>query len=110
MVSPSGSIIKVMAVLVGSNLGLVVGRLIREKLSRFFLSGVNLSTLLLGLKMVLAAAGSRFLSLSSVVGVITGEALWLAGVLEKGLSGWRIALYSKLIFGFSIALILVFGL
>ena len=81
MVMPIGSLVNAGAILAGAALGRIAGRVFSEKLRTDLFSTLGLCVLLLGLKMGLAADDLVGPVISCVLGLITGEALDLAGRL-----------------------------
>jgi uncharacterized membrane protein YqgA involved in biofilm formation len=82
MVLPIGSLVNAGAILAGAALGMAAGHLLSEKLRAALFPTLGLCVLLLGLKMGLAASDLVIPIISCVLGLITGEALNLAGRLE----------------------------
>jgi len=79
---PIGSLVNAGAILAGAALGLAAGRLLGERLRAAVFPTLGLCVLLLGLKMGLLADDLVGPIISCVLGLITGEALDLAGRLE----------------------------
>jgi uncharacterized membrane protein YqgA involved in biofilm formation len=83
MVLPIGSLVNAGAILAGAVFGLAAGRALREGLRESLFPTMGLCVVLLGLKMGLAADDLVIPVISCVLGLVTGEALNLAGRLQE---------------------------
>jgi len=75
MIIPIGSIVNVLAVIIGSIIGLKFGSLVSPKIKAAIFQVIGLFTLVLGLKMAMASQELLLLLLCLVLGAIIGEAL-----------------------------------
>ena len=78
-----GTIVNVVAVLVGSGIGLAVGKRLPERLQRIITTGLGLSTLLIGMQMGLKVQNMLVLIASLVIGGVVGELLGIEAGLER---------------------------
>ncbi len=78
-----GTIVNVVAVLVGSGIGLAVGKRLPERLQRIITTGLGLSTLLIGMQMALKVQNMLVLIASMVIGGLAGELLGIEAGLER---------------------------
>lgn len=78
-----GTIVNVVAVLVGSGIGLAVGKRLPERLQRIITTGLGLSTLLIGMQMALKVQNMLVLIASMVIGGVVGELLGIEAGLER---------------------------
>ncbi len=86
----TGTIINVVAILVGSGLGTVLGGRLPERMRHTVMAGMGLFTFAIGLQMFLKTANSLVVLASLVIGILLGEWLqieeglrWLGRVLER---------------------------
>ncbi|MBE0477105.1 MAG: DUF554 domain-containing protein [Coriobacteriia bacterium] len=79
----NGVAVNVAAVLVGTAVGLLFGKLIPERFRTTVVSGVGLFTIAIGLKMTIATESPLLLAGSLVVGAVIGESLRLEHRLER---------------------------
>lgn len=75
--------VNVVAVLVGSGIGLAVGNRLPERLQRIITTGLGLSTLLIGMQMALKVQNMLVLIASMVIGGLVGELLGIEAGLER---------------------------
>ena len=73
----------VAAVLLGSGIGLAVGKRLPERLQRIITTGLGLSTLLIGMQMGLKVQNMLVLIASLVIGGVVGELLGIEAGLER---------------------------
>jgi uncharacterized membrane protein YqgA involved in biofilm formation len=78
-----GTIVNVVAVLVGSGIGLAVGDRLPERLQRIITMGLGLSVLLIGVQMALKVQNMLVVIASMVVGGLIGELLGIETGLER---------------------------
>jgi hypothetical protein len=71
------------AVLVGSGIGLAVGNRLSQRLREIMTTGLGLSTLLIGVQMVLKVQSPLVVIASMVIGGVTGELLGIEEALER---------------------------
>lgn len=72
----------VVAVLVGSGIGLAIGNRLSERLQRIITTGLGLSTLLIGVQMALKVQNVLVVIASMVIGGVMGELLGIESGLE----------------------------
>jgi len=75
--------VNVAAVLLGSGIGLAVGKRLPERLQRIITTGLGLSTLLIGMQMGLKVQNMLVLIASLVIGGVVGELLGIEAGLER---------------------------
>ncbi len=80
--SVRGTLVNVVAVLVGSGIGLAVGDRLSERLQRIITTGLGLSTLLIGVQMALKVQNVLVVIASMVIGGVAGELLGIEAGLE----------------------------
>lgn len=73
----------VVAVLVGSGIGLAIGNRLSERLQRIIMTGLGLSTLLIGVQMALKVQNVLVVIASMVIGGVMGELLGIESGLER---------------------------
>ena len=73
----------VVAVLVGSGIGLAIGNRLSERLQRIITTGLGLSTLLIGVQMALKVQNVLVVIASMVIGGVMGELLGIESGLER---------------------------
>jgi uncharacterized membrane protein YqgA involved in biofilm formation len=78
-----GTVVNAVAVLVGSGIGLSIGRHVPDRVQRIITTGLGLCTLLIGLQMALKAQNILVVIGSLVVGGVLGELLGLEAHLER---------------------------
>ena len=78
-----GTIVNVVAVLVGSGIGLAVGDRLPERLQRIITTGLGLSVLLIGGQMALKVENMLVVIASMVLGGVIGELLGIEAGLER---------------------------
>jgi hypothetical protein len=78
-----GTIVNVVAVLVGSGIGLAVGNRLPERLQRIITTGLGLSVLLIGVQMALKVQNMLVVIASMVLGGLIGELLGIETGLER---------------------------
>ncbi len=78
-----GTLVNVAAVLLGSGIGLAVGKRLPERLQRIITTGLGLSTLLIGMQMGLKVQNMLVLIASLVIGGVVGELLGIEAGLER---------------------------
>ncbi len=78
-----GTLVNVAAVLLGSGIGLAVGKRLPERLQRIITTGLGLSTLLIGMQMALKVQNMLVLIASLVIGGVVGELLRIEAGLER---------------------------
>ncbi len=78
-----GTIVNVIAVLVGSGIGLLVGNRLPDRLQRIITTGLGLATLLIGVQMALKVQNVLVVIASMVIGGIVGEVLGIEAGLER---------------------------
>jgi len=78
-----GTLVNVVAVLVGSGIGLAVGNRLSQRLREIMTTGLGLSTLLIGVQMVLKVQSPLVVIASMVIGGVTGELLGIEEALER---------------------------
>jgi len=81
--SVRGTIVNVIAVLVGSGIGLAVGDRLPERLQRIITTGLGLSVLLIGGQMALKVENMLVVIASMVLGGVIGELLGIEAGLER---------------------------
>lgn len=79
----TGTLLNVSTVIIGSNLGLVLGKYLTEHLRDTVLMGLGLLTLVIGMHMTLKTGNILILMGSILVGGICGEVLDLQGRLDR---------------------------
>ena len=77
-----GTLVNVVAVLVGSGIGLAIGNRLSERLQRIIMTGLGLSTLLIGVQMALKVQNVLVVIASMVIGGVMGELLGIESGLE----------------------------
>ena len=77
-----GTLVNVVAVLVGSGIGLAIGNRLSERLQRIITTGLGLSTLLIGVQMALKVQNVLVVIASMVIGGVMGELLGIESGLE----------------------------
>jgi len=75
--------VNVVAVLVGSGIGLAIGNRLSERLQRIIMTGLGLSTLLIGVQMALKVQNVLVVIASMVIGGVMGELLGIESGLER---------------------------
>ncbi|HTU01003.1 MAG TPA: DUF554 domain-containing protein [Candidatus Sulfotelmatobacter sp.] len=88
-----GTLVNVIAVLLGSTIGLLVGRRLPERLRRVITAGLGLSTLLIGMQMALQAQRLLVVIAGMVLGGVTGELLGIEAALER--AGTRLQAWAR---------------
>jgi hypothetical protein len=86
-----GTIVNVVAVLLGSGIGLTVGKRLPLRLQQIITTGLGLSTILIGLQMALKVQNLLVVIASMVIGGVVGELLGIEAGLERAaewLKGW----------------------
>ncbi len=78
-----GTIVNVVAVLVGSGIGLAVGNRLSERFQRIITTGLGLSVLLIGVQMALKVQNMLVVIASMVLGGLIGEFLGIEAGLER---------------------------
>jgi uncharacterized membrane protein YqgA involved in biofilm formation len=78
-----GTLVNVVAVLVGSGIGLAIGNRLSERLQRIITTGLGLSTLLIGVQMALKVQNMLVVIASMVIGGVMGELLGIESGLER---------------------------
>jgi len=78
-----GTLVNVVAVLVGSGIGLAIGNRLSQRLREIMTTGLGLSTLLIGVQMVLKVQSPLVVIASMVIGGVTGELLGIEEALER---------------------------
>jgi len=78
-----GTLVNVAAVLIGSGVGLAVGRRLSERCQRIITTGLGLCTLLIGMQMALKAQNLLIVIASMVLGGLAGELLGIEAGLEQ---------------------------
>ena len=78
-----GTLVNVVAVLVGSGIGLAIGNRLSERLQRIITTGLGLSTLLIGVQMALKVQNVLVVIASMVIGGVMGELLGIESGLER---------------------------
>ena len=78
-----GTIVNVVAVLVGSGIGLAIGNRLPERMQRVITTGLGLSTLLIGMQMALMVQNLLVVIASMVIGGVIGELLEIETGLER---------------------------
>ncbi len=78
-----GTMVNVVAVLIGSGIGLAVGDRLPERLQRIITTGLGLSTLLIGMQMALKVQNMLVVIASMVLGGVIGELLGIEAGLER---------------------------
>ncbi|MDR1922325.1 MAG: DUF554 domain-containing protein [Candidatus Adiutrix sp.] len=84
MTAPVGALVNAGAIALGAAIGAAAGSVIPAKLRESLFQALGLCTMLIGLKMALAADDFMPVLLSVVLGVLTGEALGLADRFNRG--------------------------
>lgn len=79
----TGTLLNVSTVIIGSSLGLVLGKYLTEHLRDTVLMGLGLLTLVIGMHMTLKTGNILILMGSILVGGICGEVLDLQGRLDR---------------------------
>ncbi len=86
----TGTIINVIAILIGGTLGTVLGGRLPDRIRHTVMAGMGLFVLAIGLQMFLKTANSLVVLASLVIGIILGEwwqieegILWLGRFIEK---------------------------
>jgi uncharacterized protein len=82
-----GTLINVMAILIGSLLGVLLGNRLPDRFRQTVLTGMGLFTFAIGLQMFLKTANSLVVLGSLVVGIILGE-WWQVEEGIRNLGGW----------------------
>ncbi len=98
-----GTLVNVVAVLLGSGLGFLAGDRLPERLQRIITAGLGLSTLLIGMQMALKVQNVLVVIGSMVLGGVVGEVLGIeAGLARIGeaLKGWARAGSASFVTGF----------
>lgn len=72
-----------MAVLIGSGIGLAIGNRLSQRLREIMTTGLGLSTLLIGVQMVLKVQNPLVVIASMVIGGVVGELLGIEEALER---------------------------
>ena len=78
-----GTVFNALAVLIGSSLGLIIGKFIPEKMQATIFNCMGLFTLYVGINMTLGTKHSIAVLLSLVLGTITGEILGIEKKLNS---------------------------
>jgi uncharacterized protein len=78
-----GTVVNAVTVLVGSGIGLGIGRHVPDRVQRIITTGLGLCTLLIGLQMALKAQNILVVIGSLVMGGVLGELLGLEALLER---------------------------
>ncbi len=78
-----GTLVNVVAVLLGSGLGVTIGNRLPERLQRIITTGLGLSTLLIGIQMALRVQNVLVVIASMVIGGVVGELLRIEAGLER---------------------------
>lgn len=78
-----GTIVNVIAVLIGSSVGLILNKKFPEKISKIAFQGIGLFTIVLGMKMALEINNLMIMIFSILLGGITGEFLNIEENTEK---------------------------
>ncbi len=78
-----GTLVNVVAVLVGSGIGLAVGNRLPGRLQPIITTGLGLSTLLIGVQMALKVQNMLVVIASMVIGGAVGELLGIERALER---------------------------
>ena len=73
----------VVAVLLGSGMGLAIGNRLPERLQRIITTGLGLSTLLIGMQMALKVGNVLVVIASMLIGGVVGELLGIESGLER---------------------------
>ena len=81
--SVRGTLVNVVAVLVGSGIGLAIGNRLSERVQRIITTGLGLSTLLIGMQMALKVQNVLVVIASMVIGGVAGELLGIEAALER---------------------------
>ncbi|MBI3015538.1 MAG: DUF554 domain-containing protein [Candidatus Tectomicrobia bacterium] len=79
----TGTLVNVVAVLVGSSVGMAIGKRIPEGLKKGIISGLGLATLLIGIQMALKTGNILIPIASIVLGGLVGELLQIETFLEQ---------------------------
>jgi uncharacterized membrane protein YqgA involved in biofilm formation len=90
----TGTIINILAILIGSSLGLILGSRLSEKLKNTVVSGIGLFTLALGISMFLKTQNSLVVLGALLVGAILGEWMRIEERLTQ-LGGWLEARFNR---------------
>lgn len=90
----TGTFINIVAILVGSGLGLLFGSRLPEKLKNTVISGLGLFTLALGVQMFLTTQNSLIVLGSLVVGALLGE-WWRIEERLQNLGAWLEARFNR---------------
>jgi uncharacterized membrane protein YqgA involved in biofilm formation len=75
--------VNVVAVVVGSGIGLAIGNRLSERLQQIITTGLGLSTLLIGVQMALKVGNVLVVIASMVIGGVVGELLGIEAGLER---------------------------
>jgi uncharacterized protein len=78
-----GTLVNVVAVLVGSGIGLALGNRLSQRLREIMTTGLGLSTLLIGMQMALKVQNPLVVIASMVIGGVVGELLGIEEALER---------------------------
>jgi uncharacterized membrane protein YqgA involved in biofilm formation len=78
-----GTLVNVVAVLVGSGIGLAIGNRLSQRLREIMTTGLGLSTLLIGMQMALKVQNPLVVIASMVIGGVVGELLGIEEALER---------------------------
>ncbi len=78
-----GTLVNVMAVLVGSGIGLAIGNRLSERLQRIITTGLGLSSLLIGMQMALKVQNVLVVIASMVIGGVAGELMGIEAGLDR---------------------------
>ena len=91
-----GTIVNIVSILIGTFLGLVLGKRISEQVRNTITSAIGIFTLFLGISMFLGFDDSIVILSGLVIGTIIGELLHIEENFEK-LGGWMQSLATKTI-------------
>jgi len=83
LIMPIGSLVNMLAVIVGSLFGLLLGQRFPENIRRISIKGIGLCTLLIGTQMALKVENILLVILSILLGGILGELLNLQSRFEQ---------------------------
>ncbi|MFV0421393.1 DUF554 domain-containing protein [Oleidesulfovibrio sp.] len=83
MVFPTGSLVNLIAIVVGSLAGILLGNRLPERVRAIVFSGLGLATMVIGMQMALKTQNPLILVFSILLGGITGELLQLEAGLNK---------------------------
>jgi len=78
-----GTLVNVVAVLVGSAIGLAIGNRLSQRLREIMTTGLGLCTLLIGAQMALKVQNPLVVIASMVIGGVVGELLGIEEALER---------------------------